>query len=108
MKHLLILNETFKRAGLNTHFRQSIALAIYASEGIKAENIAKITGASTANIRTTCYLMVEQKLIRIETTRNGNKSHANKYYPTPYLRDLVEIADNELKLHYAAETTRTA
>jgi hypothetical protein len=51
--------------------------------------------------------MVEQKLIRIEPTRTGNKSHANKYYPTPYLRDIVEIADNELRLHYE-ETKVTA
>lgn len=104
MRHLLILSETMRRAGVTTFYRASLCIAVFEKPGIENRLLARLMGLSGENITTAMRYLAKYNLIHKETVTTPDNKRINKYYPTPYLKDTLANLDYDLKNHYHEQT----
>jgi len=104
MRHLLILSETMRRAGVTTFYRASLCIAVFERPGIENSLLARLMGLSGENITAAMRYLAKHNLIHKDTVITPDKKRINKYYPTPYLKDTLVNLENDLKKHYHEQT----
>lgn len=89
MKSLIVITESFRRAGLNTMYRATLALAVASQRGITYDVLSKLMGTSRESVRIGVRELEKRNFVYTEKTKHARGYFRTKVHPTPYLRDIV-------------------
>ena len=89
MKHLLVITESFRRAGLNTMYRGSMAVAVMAKKGITYDTLSSLLDSSRESVRIGVRELEKKNFVRTERVQHKKGYFVTHVYPTPYLKDVM-------------------
>lgn len=90
MKHLILMTETFRRAGINTMYRATLCVAVGAKPGISVLTLASLLETTPEAIRVAMRGLVSDHLVTVtKVLDKTNRSKETRVYPTPRLKDVI-------------------
>lgn len=89
MKHFLVITESFRRAGLNTMYRGSLASAVMAKKGITFDILAALLNTSRESVRIGVLELEKKNFVYTEKVKHKKGYSVTHVYPTPYLKDTM-------------------
>ena len=95
MKHLLVITESFRRAGLTTMYRGSMVLAVMAKRGITYDTLANLLGSSRESMRVGIKDLEKKNFVYTERVQHPQGFFVTHVYPTPYLKDVMRQMQND-------------
>jgi DNA-binding MarR family transcriptional regulator len=96
MKHLLLMTETFRRAGITTMYRASLCIAVVSRPGITNTQLAALLQTSRDSIQVALRNLIKENLVHVTKIidKETNRSKETKVFPTPYLKDIIAEITN--------------